>query len=109
MIEVTPHPDGATLRVRAQPGGKKNAILGERAGALRVAVTAAPERGQANAAIIEVLAQSLGVRRAEISLLAGETSRDKRFLVTGISPTDLLSRLGAAMPTDARLEADSSD
>jgi uncharacterized protein (TIGR00251 family) len=98
VIEVSSHPEGATLRVRAQPGAKKDALLGERAGALRVAVTAAPERGKANEAIVELLARSLGVRRAEITLLSGETSRDKRFLIHGIATADLVTRLSAASP-----------
>ena len=52
MIALSAHClRGTILPVRAQPGAKKNAVLGERAGALRVAVSAAPERGKANEAI----------------------------------------------------------
>jgi uncharacterized protein (TIGR00251 family) len=98
VIEIAIHPEGASLRVRAQPGAKKDALLGEHAGALRVGVTAAPERGKANQAIIELLARSLGVRRAEINLLTGGASRDKRFLIKGISAADLVTRLSAASP-----------
>ena len=42
MIAVSAHPEGTVLPVLAHAGAKRNAILGERAGALRVAVTAAP-------------------------------------------------------------------
>ena len=53
-ITITPHAEGATLAVRAQPGARKNAVLGEQAGALKVAVTAPPEDGRANAALVPV-------------------------------------------------------
>ncbi len=74
MIDVIPHARGAVLRVRVQPGAKKDALLGERAGALRVSVTAAPERGKANEAVVELLARSLGLKRSAVTLIAGETS-----------------------------------
>ena len=93
MIEVGRHARGATLPVRAQPGAKRNAILGERAGALRVAVTAAPEKGKANEAIAGVLAEALGVKGSQVALLAGATARDKRFLVSGLTAAELQSRL----------------
>ena len=93
MIAITSHPLGALISVRAQPGARKDAILGERDGRLRVAVTAAPDKGKANAAIVAVLAEILSCRRSEISLLMGETSRDKAFLVAGQSPESLKVRL----------------
>ncbi len=93
MIVPQVHSDGVTISVRAQPGARKNGILGERAGSLRVAVTAAPEKGKANEAIAEVLARSLALRSSQVVLLSGETSRDKRFLITGIKTEELSTRL----------------
>ena len=52
---------------------------------LKVAVTTAPEKGKANRAIIALLAKSLGVRKAQITLLTGQTSPEKRFLITGVT------------------------
>jgi uncharacterized protein (TIGR00251 family) len=93
VIELSPHAAGLVLRVRAQPGARKNAVLGERAGALRVAVSAAPEKGKANAAIQEVLADALGCKRSQVELVAGETSRDKTFVISGLSPDELRRRI----------------
>jgi len=90
---VTTHPEGTAIKVRAQPGAKSNTILGERNGAIRVAVTAAPERGKANDAIIKVLAEALKCRRSAIRLLSGLTSRDKTFLVSGLTPEAVRDRL----------------
>lgn len=85
MIAVQAHAEGATLALRAQPGAKKNSVLGEQAGALKVAVTAPPEDGRANAALIEVLKEWLGVRRSQIELLSGATNRNKVFLIRGVT------------------------
>ncbi|MFO0954468.1 MAG: DUF167 domain-containing protein [Isosphaeraceae bacterium] len=93
MIELTPHPQGVVLKVRAQPGARKNAVLGERAGAVRVAVSAAPEKGKANAAILEVLADGLGCKGSQVVLVSGETARDKKVLVVGLAPEEVRERL----------------
>jgi uncharacterized protein (TIGR00251 family) len=81
VIQIVDHADGCVLNVRAQPGARRNGITGEHAGALKIAVTAPPDKGRANGAIIEVLAEALGVSRAQIQLLSGAACRQKRFLV----------------------------
>jgi uncharacterized protein len=84
-ITITPHSQGATLAVRARPGARKNAVLGEQAGALKVAVTAPPEDGRANTALVEVIHDWLGLKRAQLELVGGATSRNKVFLIRGIT------------------------
>lgn len=93
MIPVQSHPEGATFPVRAQPGAKTNGIIGEQAGALKLSVTAPPEDGRANAAIIELLKDVLGVKRSQIELVAGSTNRNKVMLVRGLSSEALSERL----------------
>jgi uncharacterized protein (TIGR00251 family) len=88
-ITISPHPEGATLTVRAQPGARKNAVLGEQAGALKVAVTAPPEDGRANAALVEVLRDWLGLKRSQVELVSGATNRNKVFLIRGLTPEQL--------------------
>jgi uncharacterized protein (TIGR00251 family) len=97
MIAIVPHAEGVVLPVLAHPGAKRNAILGERAGALRVAVTSPPEKGRANAAIPPVLAERLGCKPAQIQLLSGASSRQKRFLILGVAPEELRQRLAAIL------------
>ena len=97
LISLEERDSGIILPVRAQPGAKKNALTGEHAGQLKVSVTQAPEKGKANAAIIEVLADDLSLKRSQIALLSGETSSQKKFLVTGISMPDLQARINAAL------------
>ena len=90
MIAANPHPHGATFPVRGQPNARKNAVVGEHAGAVKVAVTAPPEDGKANAAILEVLKNWLGVKRSQLELVSAPSNRNKVFLVRGV-PADWLT------------------
>jgi uncharacterized protein len=97
VIAITDHPEGCVLPVRAQPGARKAGVLGAQGGALKVAVTAPPEDGRANKALRETLRGALGLKRSQVELLAGATSRDKRFLVRGVTRADLEARLAALL------------
>jgi uncharacterized protein (TIGR00251 family) len=97
MIAVTSHASGAILPVWAKPGSKTNALDDTREGAVVVSVTAVPESGKANEAIIEVLAKTLNLRRAQFEIISGATSRNKRVLVTGVRPEELIARVEAAL------------
>lgn len=63
---------------------------------LKVSVTAVPEKGRANAALIKLLAQKLGLPKTSISLIAGETSRLKTLHIKG-KPEELLNILDAKL------------
>ncbi len=61
-----------TLRVKVVPRASKSGIAGQLAdGTLKVKIAAAPEKGRANEALIEVLAENYGVSRADVSILSG--------------------------------------
>ena len=92
---VTAHAEGAALAVRVQPKAKKNAVLGERAGALRVSVTAPPEDGRANDAVIALLRERFKLQRSQLALLSGQTNRNKVILVRGVTPQQLAALLPA--------------
>jgi uncharacterized protein len=97
MIEVSDHAEGCVLPVRAQPGARRPGVKGEKRGALEVAVSAPPEDGRANAALVETLAEVLGVRRSQVVLLSGQTGRDKRFLIREVTRADMERRLGTLL------------
>jgi hypothetical protein len=99
---IQPHADGALLAVKAQPGSRVSALRGERAGALCVAVTEVAEKGKANEAVVTLLACELGLRRGQIELTRGSTSRNKRFLIRGITPAELAAKIAEAL---ARIES----
>lgn len=81
----TARPEGALLEVRVQPRARRNEVVGWQGAALRVRVTAPPADGQANAAVIALLAKALGVPRSSITIVSGAASRDKRVQVSGHS------------------------
>ena len=89
--------EGVVLPVKAQPGSGKNELRGVQDGALKVCVTQVPEKGKANKAIIEYLAKALKIRKSQISLLSGELSSQKKFLVADIDETELREKIAAAL------------
>jgi uncharacterized protein len=89
MIDLRPHASGVLLPVQAHAGARKNGVLGVRNGMLRVAVTAAPEKGTANQAIVAVLSEALGVAKSSIELVSGATSAKKHYLVVGLTAEEL--------------------
>ena len=86
--------DGAIeLNVHAQPGAGRTAIVGRHGNALKVRVAAPPERGKANESLAKLIATSFGIAESAVSLTAGETSRTKRFRLTGVDPIEFGERL----------------
>jgi uncharacterized protein YggU (UPF0235/DUF167 family) len=89
-IDIT---SGLVLAVKAQPGARcvkigptlvAAASPGWPKARLKVSVVAAPEDGKANAAIIQALADWLGLKPAAFTQEAGATARDKKFLIAGV-------------------------
>ena len=97
MIDLTVHPDGVLLAVRAQPGARANAIRGVQNRMLKVAVTQIAEKGKANEALAETLAKALGLKRSQVELASGATSREKKFLIRGVTVEDLTATIEAAL------------
>lgn len=93
MIAIVPHAEGTVVRIRAQPGARRAGIVGEWNGALKIAVTEPPQDGRANQALAGVLRRAFGLRRAQVQLVRGLASRDKAFLLRGLTPAELAARL----------------
>ena len=91
-------PGGCTFAVRVQPGAPSDALLGSYGTALRVRVSAPPERGRANAAVAALLAEHLGVAARDVAILAGQHGRQKTVRVAGLSPEEVRRRLGLGAP-----------
>jgi uncharacterized protein (TIGR00251 family) len=87
-------PGAVRLSVRVSPGASASAIVGRMAdGRLKVRVAAPAEGGRANAALVALLAERLGVARRAVVLVAGRGARDKIVEVT--APAERVRRLGA--------------
>ena len=79
---------GGLLAVRVTPKASRNEVTGlytaaDGAVSLAVKVTAAPDKGKANAAVTHLLAKKLGVAKSRLTLVKGETDRNKTFQISG--------------------------
>ncbi len=86
------------LSVRAQPRASRNELVGlieDGRGrvSLKVSITAPPVEGEANAAIVQLLAKVLGVPRRDVSIVSGEGGRAKVVDVRGLGSVEALSRI----------------
>lgn len=75
-----------TLNVRVTARAKRQAVTRTEDGSLKVYVTAPPEGGRANEAVVEAIAEWLGVKRRHVEIVRGATSRNKVVRVAGMSP-----------------------
>jgi uncharacterized protein len=69
------------IEVRVQPRARRNEVVEKAGGLFRVRVTAAPEGGAANRAVVALLAEALDVAPSRLALVRGAASRDKLFRV----------------------------
>lgn len=83
----------ALLQVRVQPGASKDEVLGFQGEVLRLRVTATPDRGQANEAVVRLLAATLGIAKGRIAIVRGATARTKLVAFEGLSPEDVRAKL----------------
>ncbi len=81
------------MDVKVVPGASRSRVVGALGTALKIVVSAAPECGKANAAVIKLLAAHLDVKRAEVQIVGGHSKPLKRVLVTGRSAAELRRRL----------------
>jgi uncharacterized protein (TIGR00251 family) len=75
----------STLHVKVVPGSSHDRVAGRYGEGIKVQVSAPPEDGKANKAVIAVLAAALGVREKQIELLKGQTQPRKVFAIEGIA------------------------
>jgi uncharacterized protein (TIGR00251 family) len=84
------------LSIKVVPKSSKNAIAGWVGEALKVCVTAPPEKGKANAAVESVLAEALGVPAACVRVVTGHGSPRKVVEIEGLDDADVRARLASA-------------
>jgi uncharacterized protein (TIGR00251 family) len=96
-LELREDTGQVVLRVRVQPRSSRNALGGERDGALVVRLTAPPVDGAANKALLRFLARSLRVAPSALRIATGAKGRDKRVSVRGLDAAAVVTRLGELM------------
>ena len=85
------------LAIRVIPRSPQSAITGRRGDAIVVRLAAPPVEGAANDALIEYLARVFDRPKRDVTILAGEKSRDKRVRVDGIDDDAATARLSAIL------------
>ena len=93
MWWVQESPEGVTFRVTVQPRGSRNEIVGLRGDALKIKLTAPPVEGAANRMCVEFLAKALKVRKSDVEIIQGHSSRAKKVLVRSASRDSIESLL----------------
>lgn len=84
----------ATLAIKAVPGASRDEIAGWLGDRLKIRVAAPAEGGRANRAVCAVVAGSLGLRPAAVSVVSGATRPEKTLRLEGLTAAEVLSRLG---------------
>ncbi len=93
QLKITEVEGGVTFAVRVVPRASRNEIVGVQGDALKVRLTAPPVEGRANEALIAFLAERLSVRKSQVEIVAGATSRRKVLRVIGLSLQEVEERL----------------
>ncbi|MBN1787502.1 MAG: DUF167 domain-containing protein [Sedimentisphaerales bacterium] len=93
-IKITSRQNAAVFYVKVVPAGSKTSFEGVYDGMLKIKLSAAPEKGKANQALIDFLAETLGVRKKFIKIVSGMTSKVKQVCVEQISPQIVAEKFG---------------
>lgn len=98
MIDFRQDQSGVAFTVRVQPKASADRIAGEHAGGLKLAVTAPPEAGKANEAVVKLLAKKLNVSKSSVRILSGAASRQKVVHVDNLTADAVRKLLAAGRP-----------
>lgn len=93
MSAITESNGIVTLTIKVVPRASKNQIVGIEGDALKIRLNAPPVEGRANDALIQFLAEMLGVARTQIEIIAGHAARRKIVRVRGISASAVQDRI----------------
>ena len=85
----------AKIKVKVQPRASRAQIMGYRDDVLYLRVTAPPVAGQANSAVVELVAQVLGLAKSRVQIVSGHRSRDKVVAVDSLTGQEVRQRLAA--------------
>lgn len=96
---VTATATGVRLSVHVQPRASQSEVVGRHGEAIKLRIAAPPVDGAANAAVIELLSERLGVPRRTIRITAGTSDRRKTVEIDGITPETVRQRLGFVFGT----------
>ena len=86
------------IALRVAPGAAQAKVVGRHGDAWKVRVTAPPEDGKANEAVVRLLAETLGLPKSGVEIVSGHGARDKVVALTGLAADEIERRLAASIP-----------
>jgi len=95
-ISIRDVPGGCVLPVKVVPGASRDKIVGVLGDSLKIATSAAPEKGRANSAVAAIIAKSLGLDKRSVEIISGATNPHKEFRIANMSASsarEMLSKL----------------
>jgi len=92
-FRITKAEKGAAFAVIVVPRAKRTEIVGRQGEAIKIKVAAPPEMGKANEELLNFLADKLEVRKEQLEIVAGTSSRKKLVSVTGMEPAEVEKKL----------------
>jgi len=84
-----------TLFVKVVPGSSRDRVAGKYGDAIKVQVSAAPEKGKANAAVAQVLADFFGIKPSQVELISGAGHPRKQFRISGLNSADFTAKIAS--------------
>ena len=94
MSPVEAIPGGVRLTLHVRPRASRTGLAGLHGDAIKVRLAAPPVDGAANAELVRFLAELLGVPKAAVEIVSGETGRRKVVRIQGVGVADAGARLG---------------
>lgn len=94
MVKITETDGGIRFEIRVQPRSSQNQIIGAVGDAIKVKLTAPPVEGQANQSLIAFLADVFSVPKRNVSIIKGDTSRNKIVEIQGIDKEQAIKTIG---------------
>jgi len=95
MIPLRETETGVIFRIRVVPRASRSGAAGIQGDTLKLRITAPPVEGKANEACIALLAELLGVKRTQVAIISGHTSRTKTVAVEGVKAKEIAARIAA--------------
>jgi len=92
-FRITKAERGSAFTVVVVPKAKRNEIVGRYGEAVKIRISAPPEKGKANEELLKFLAEKLGVKEDRLEIVAGASSRNKVIAVLGMEPQEVEEKL----------------
>jgi uncharacterized protein len=99
-LDVSQNDGDVILSVKVVPAGSKTALAGFLGGMLKIKLSAAPEKGKANKALISFLADVLGVKKNAVSIISGSTNPHKKVKIHGVNVDLVIKKLCSDISID---------